>query len=109
MQGPLVEHDEIYRELHLRGYNYRGLFKGIVNTDVTGSVGTIKWEDNWVTFIDKMLQMKIPQHDARLLFIPVGIKRIEIDTVKHYNVVKSFPDNEPNLPAHANREANIIK
>lgn len=107
---PLIDHDEIYRELNLRGYNYRGLFKGIVNTDITGSVGAIKWEDNWVTFIDKLLQIKIPQIDARLLLIPVGIKRIEIDTFKHYNIIKNFAENEPiNLPAYANQDGNIIK
>lgn len=103
-----MEQDEIYRELHLRGYNYRGLFKGIINTDVTGSVGAIKWEGNWVTFIDKLIQMKILQNDAHLN--PVEIKRIEIDSVIHNKIVKGFSDNETVfLPAYANREANLIK
>jgi fatty acid synthase len=52
------------------------MFKGIARCDIGASTGLVKWENNWSTFVDKMLQMKILQVDNRLLYVPMGIKKL---------------------------------
>ncbi|XP_077489973.1 fatty acid synthase-like [Amblyomma americanum] len=61
--GPLVEAvpceldtEEIYKDLRLRGYGYSGSFKSILKADLHKPHGKLMWTDNWVTFIDSMLQ-----------------------------------------------------
>ena len=69
----------------------------------------IKWEHNWCTFMDNMLQMKILGIDTRLLYVPVGIKKIIIDPLKHMGIVKSQDGEERLLPVYVNVDCNIIK
>ncbi|KAJ3652394.1 hypothetical protein Zmor_018363 [Zophobas morio] len=104
-----LKQDEIYRELCLRGYSYSGLFKAIKRCNIKASIGVIKWEDNWCTFMDNMLQMKILGIDTRLLYVPVGIKKIIIDPLKHMGIVKSQDGEERLLPVYVNEDCNIIK
>jgi fatty acid synthase len=85
------------------------MFKGIARCDISASTGLVKWEDNWTTFMDKMLQMKILQVDSRLLYVPVGIRKITIDPLKHHQIVDSFKDKESLIPVHVYKESNIIK
>ncbi|KAJ3652391.1 hypothetical protein Zmor_018361 [Zophobas morio] len=80
--------DEIYRELCLRGYSYSGLFKAIKRCNIKASMGVIGWKDNWCTFMDNMLQMKILGIDTRLLYVPDGEERL--------------------LPVYVNEDCNII-
>jgi hypothetical protein len=53
--------------------------------------------------------MKILQVDSRLLYVPVGIKKLSIDPLKHLEVVDSFKDNEPLIPVHVYKDCNMIK
>nr|CAH7737538.1 unnamed protein product [Callosobruchus chinensis] len=61
---------DIYKELKLRGYNYTGGFRLMQDFDLRNNRGHIKWNDNWVTFMDNMLQMKMLASDTRLLYVP---------------------------------------
>ncbi|XP_063925092.1 fatty acid synthase-like [Zophobas morio] len=105
----MLEQDEIYREFYLRGYNYSGLFKSIKRCNVDASAGLIKWEDNWSAFMDNMLQMKILQSDTRLLFVPVAIKKIIIDPIKHVEIVNQQDTEECVLPVYGNKNCNLIQ
>ncbi|XP_048482207.1 fatty acid synthase [Plutella xylostella] len=94
--GPNVKHlltKDFYKELRLRGYQYSGLFRGIIGCNVEGSRGRLAWVNNWVTFMDCMLQMKIIGHDTRGLFVPTRIEKVSIDANMHYNAIsKMNPD-----------------
>ncbi|KAJ3652436.1 hypothetical protein Zmor_018400 [Zophobas morio] len=105
----ILEQDDIYREFYLRGYNYSGLFKSIKRCNADASIGLIKWEDNWCAFMDNMLQLKILQSDTRLLFVPIGIKKIIIDSIKHVDIVKQQNAEECLLQVHVNKDCNLIK
>jgi hypothetical protein len=85
------------------------MFKGIARCDISASTGLVKWEDNWTTFMDNMLQMKILQVDSRLLYVPVGIRKLTINLLKHHQTVESFKDKESLIPVHVYKESNIIK
>ncbi|KAJ3652398.1 hypothetical protein Zmor_018367 [Zophobas morio] len=104
-----LQQDEIYREFHLRGYNYSGLFKAIKTYNVDSSLGLIKWDDNWGTFMDNMLQLQILQTDTRLLYVPVGIKKLIIDPIKHKHIVERQNGEECFLSAYINQDSNIIE
>lgn len=83
----LLSPRDIYKELRLRGYNYSGYFRGIKCASIRGSKGHIEWTNNWVAFMDNMLQMRILGSDSRGLFVPTGIQKLVIDTKTHFNQI----------------------
>ncbi|KAJ3652425.1 hypothetical protein Zmor_018392 [Zophobas morio] len=87
----ILEKDDIYREFYLRGYNYSGLFKSIERCNPEASVGLIKWEDNL------------------LLFVPIGIKKIIIDPLKHADIVNQQNSEERLLPVYVKKNCNWLK
>ncbi|XP_047538483.1 fatty acid synthase [Vanessa atalanta] len=94
--GPNVKHlltKDFYKELRLRGYQYSGLFRGIIGCNVEGTRGRLAWVNNWVAFMDCMLQMKIIGQDTRGLFVPTRIEKLSIDANMHYDALsKTNPD-----------------
>ncbi|KAL1501269.1 hypothetical protein ABEB36_006624 [Hypothenemus hampei] len=100
---------DIYKELRIRGYNYKGKFRGIQECDASVQMGKIKWDANWITFIDNMLQLKIIQEDTRLLYVPTGIHRLYINAKKHTEYVTSFNDEKPILPVYLSKATGIIR
>lgn len=88
---------DFYKELGLRGYNYDGLFKGVKSATTNGSRGTIAWSDNWVAFMDNMLQIQILGIDSRSLCVPTGIQKLVIDTTTHFNQIRAMPKNNKGL------------
>lgn len=99
---------DIYKELRLRGYNYTGGFRAIKECTLSASEGLIRWEDNWITFIDNMFQMKILQIDTRLLFVPTVISKITIDGKQHLKLTESL-GKDPYVPVQVLREADVIR
>ncbi|XP_026498403.2 fatty acid synthase-like isoform X1 [Vanessa tameamea] len=87
-KGPNDKHlltKDFYKELRLRGYQYSGLFRGVIGCNVQGTRGRLAWVNNWVTFLDCMMQMKIVTTDTRGLFVPTSIDKISIDVNIHYD------------------------
>ncbi|XP_047538484.1 fatty acid synthase-like [Vanessa atalanta] len=87
-KGPNDKHlltKDFYKELRLRGYQYSGLFRGVIGCNVQGTRGRLAWVNNWVTFLDCMMQMKIITKDTRGLFVPTSIDKISIDVNIHYD------------------------
>ena len=82
--------EDIYKELRLRGYNYSGPFKGIQRVDNEGRWAEIVWKDNWISFLDTMIQASIITiTDARTLSLPVEIERISIDPNDFFRHLKT--------------------
>ncbi|XP_052751948.1 fatty acid synthase-like [Galleria mellonella] len=96
MTGPNIRHvltKDFYKELRLRGYQYSGLFRGVMGCNVEGTRGRLAWVNNWVTFMDCMLQLKIIGQDTRGLFVPTRIERLTIDVDLHYYVLSKMNSN----------------
>ncbi|XP_023311358.1 fatty acid synthase [Anoplophora glabripennis] len=117
---PLLSHNtdfplktkDVYKELRLRGYNYEGAFRGIEETNVDASKAFLRWEDNWVSFLDNMLQLKILQIDSRLLYVPIFISNLTISAKDHLDTIKRdvTADNEtPLLPVYCDQATGIIR
>ena len=59
----------------------------------TGLTGKIRWSNNWVTFMDCMLQAWIFVDDTRSLFIPTEIQKLTINMTQHIAYLQSLDMN----------------
>ena len=57
---------------------------------LTGLTGKIHWSNNWVTFIDSMLQAWFFVDDTRSLFIPTEIQKVTINMTQHNVYLQSL-------------------
>ncbi|KAG0427270.1 hypothetical protein HPB47_025663 [Ixodes persulcatus] len=87
-----LDAEDIYKELRLRGYEYSGSFQGILKAGIQHPYGKLKWEDNWVTFLDTMLQFSILSDPVRSLSLPVRIHSCRVNPAAHAKVVGAVGD-----------------
>ncbi|CAL1299396.1 unnamed protein product [Larinioides sclopetarius] len=84
-----LNQDDIYKELKLRGYDYGPTFQGLAGADIEGNKGLLKWTDEWVVFLDTMLQFTILGSPKRALCLPTRIQYMKIDPILHKTVMDS--------------------
>jgi len=60
---------------------------------LTGLTGKIRWINNWVTFVDSILQAWLFVDDSRSLFIPTEIKKLTINMMQHIVYLQSLDVN----------------
>jgi len=53
-------------------------------------MGKIRWCNNWVAFMDNMLQTHILSEDTRGLFVPTSLQKLTIDTKQHNSLLQSL-------------------
>ena len=90
--GTTLKTRDFYKELRLRGYHYNGVFRSVVEARSDGLKGKVRWDMNWVAFMDCLLQIQILGKDSRSLILPTGIQRMTIDAIKHMELVKALED-----------------
>lgn len=100
---PLSSSD-VYKELRLRGYDYGGPFKGIASSDNYGNNGKLRWESNWISFIDTMLQFSILGLNTKELYLPTRLQKAIINPKMHVQHVK-----DGNVSVHMYRDIGVIK
>lgn len=61
----------------------------------TGEKGHLKWEDDWISFLDTLLQMTILGSNDRSLRLPTRISSVRIDPSCHLD---SVTQNENEVP-----------
>lgn len=87
--APTLKSHDVYKELRLRGYMFEGDFRSVRDVRADGRCGCIEWKnDNWVTFMDAMLQVGILSKDSRSLQLPTGTREIKINAAEHLNYLK---------------------
>ncbi|CAB3260160.1 unnamed protein product [Arctia plantaginis] len=99
--------DDIYKELRLRGYNYGGIFRGIRSSDPRGTAGELAWDDNWISFMDTMLQFGIIGVDTRELYLPTRLQRALIDPQAQLAAVAALGEGE-HVPVRMFRDIDVI-
>ncbi|XP_065217200.1 fatty acid synthase-like [Planococcus citri] len=100
--------DDFYKELRLRGYHYKGLFKQVAGVNYEGTYGEIFWNDNFPVFMDNMAQIQILHVDTRELLIPTFVRKIVIDFVKHFQQIELLDKDKPKLPVHFSPEHRLV-
>lgn len=85
---------DIYKELRLRGYDYEGQFRGVTVSDSEGRKGKLRWNGNWISYMDTMLQFSILGQNTKELYLPTRLHRAVINP----NAQTEFPagDEEEN-------------
>ncbi|XP_076154823.1 fatty acid synthase [Alosa pseudoharengus] len=89
-EDPKLKSSDIYKELRLRGYDYRKTFQGILESNCAGDQGKLEWTGNWVTFLDTMLQMIVVGLSGRSLRLPTRIRSVSVDPTWHKKFVHDY-------------------
>ncbi|XP_049520499.1 LOW QUALITY PROTEIN: fatty acid synthase-like [Dermacentor silvarum] len=87
-----LDAEDIYKEFRLRGYEYNGPFLGIIKADIHKPCGKLKWDGNWVSFMDTMLQMSILSSSKRVFKLPAKIQSCRIDPNIHAAAIEEAQD-----------------
>ncbi|CAG7726084.1 unnamed protein product [Allacma fusca] len=71
----VLDHEDFYKLLVLKGYDYQGMFRGVRNIETDGMWARLDWNDNWISFLDTMLQTYILREKLRLnnLVVPIRL------------------------------------
>ncbi|NXG73396.1 FAS synthase, partial [Baryphthengus martii] len=101
--------EDIYQELHLRGYNYGPAFQGLLECNSEANMGKVLWNGNWVTFLDTMLHIVILAETGRSLRLPTRIRSVCIDPVLHQEHVCQYQDNVEAFDVVVDRCLNSVK
>lgn len=104
----IMDTKDFYKELRLRGYNYGGIFKSVVEIRSDGTFGKIKWLNNWPSFMDCMLQVNILALDSRSLYLPTSVRKIRINTAKHLEMVSQLDPENPVMEVNMCKDLNIV-
>ncbi|XP_011264667.2 fatty acid synthase-like [Camponotus floridanus] len=103
----LLNNEDIYKELRLRGYEYNGFFKGIKSCDNSFTIGELHWFNEWSSYMDTMSQFKILSNDRKLMY-GSKISFALIDPVLHRRLVNELPKNG-GLPIYYYKNVNIVR
>lgn len=102
-------HDDFYKELKLRGYNYKNLFRSIQTASADGSKGTIKWQANWVAFLDCILQLQILSFDTRSILLPTGLRKFVIHPKAHLLMLENIETDEKILDVFYSQQIETLR
>lgn len=106
---PMLSQEDFYKELRVRGYQYGGLFKSLTEARADGLCGKVKWNMNWVAFMDCVLQMNILQKDSRSLVLPTRIQRLRINSKEHMAAASKMGNEDVQFDVTTNPELDIIQ
>ncbi|XP_044270431.1 fatty acid synthase [Tribolium madens] len=97
-----LNNSDIYKELRLRGYDYDGIFRGILESDNKGVAGKLKWNNNWISYIDTMLQFSILGQSTRELYLPTRLQRAVINPKEHLQYLNGLKEDDPTVYMYRN-------
>lgn len=91
-----ITKEDFYKELRLRGYQYSDKFQAVEEARASDSqgFGKIKWNENYVTLTDCMLQLVIVGNDNRDLFLPTSIRKVSINPLLHDEILSQNTEEE---------------
>ncbi|VVC87547.1 unnamed protein product, partial [Leptidea sinapis] len=75
----ILNSNDIYELLYTKGCSYKNEFRSILNANTSITEAEIQWKNNWVTFLDAMLQLQIVKRQNEAIAFPNFIRRILID------------------------------
>lgn len=100
---------DVYKELRLRGYDYGGIFRGVTKADAKAITGELQWKDNWVSFMDTMLQFSILGKNMRELYLPTRIERLVINPGHHMDIMNTLKSKQKDVPITVYRNIDVVK
>lgn len=104
-----LQEPDFYKEMRLRGYYHRGLFRAIKEIRDDGLTGKVKWNADWTTFMDCLIQFQVLMRDTRMLILPTNVRKMVIDPRRHMQIVNNCQEEEVLFEVQACPYLNIIK
>ncbi|KAL5284794.1 hypothetical protein ACFFRR_006855 [Megaselia abdita] len=80
--GPIISGDNFYTELKHRGYEFQDRFKNVSSASFNGAHGSAKWNNNWITFIESMIQLSTFGSNSRSIQVPKSINKLLMQPLK---------------------------
>jgi fatty acid synthase, animal type len=74
-----------------------------------GLKGVVKWECNWVSFLDSLIQIPIIADYKRSLKLPTAIQNLVISPRMHTQIVQELNPENNILSVEASRHLNIVR
>jgi hypothetical protein len=74
-------------------YSKQGYALFLLLSFCVGQRGKVYWRDNWVTFLDGLLQMTFLESLSRDLLVPIALQKLTVDTKRHTAEVQKLDVN----------------
>ncbi|XP_075977388.1 fatty acid synthase-like [Anticarsia gemmatalis] len=74
---------EIYTLLGVKGYSYKHDFQSILSCNTKCNNAYVKWNNQWVLFLDSLFQLNVLSRDHEGLSVPKIIRKLTIDPTLH--------------------------
>lgn len=105
---PILQERDFYKELRLRGYHYSGAFRSVQEARGDGLSGKVKWDLNWISFMDCLLQINILAKDSRNLVLPTRIEKMRINAKDHMALTANLDPANPYFDVQVSPELGIL-
>ncbi|XP_037873188.1 fatty acid synthase [Bombyx mori] len=79
----LLNTEDIYQILELRGHCYTGEHKSIASTNLERNKAIVRWNNNWALYLDSLIQLNILANEHEGLSVPKFIGKIAISVSEH--------------------------
>lgn len=78
---------------------FSGAFRGLIQCNRQMNKGFVKWQNNWITFIDTSIHFIIINLNRWMLYVPTGFTQMILCPTKHTQyinngTVEAFLDHE---------------
>lgn len=78
-----LNESDVYNVLETRGLQYSGPFRTICSSSANGYNGILLWKDDWIPFLEGMIQMYTLRNNVRRAQVPVKITKIIVNLKLH--------------------------
>ncbi|XP_049273338.1 fatty acid synthase-like [Rhipicephalus sanguineus] len=83
---------DIYKDLSLRGYQYYGAFQGTLKASSQKPYAKLKWDGNWVAFMDTVMHTSFIWKPVRAFLLPLAVQSIRVDPFVHAKMAELAGD-----------------
>ncbi|XP_028028986.1 fatty acid synthase-like [Bombyx mandarina] len=88
-----LDSKDVYTLMNLRGYSYSDAFQSIHSTTSSRKKGIIKWSEDWISFLDGLIQLNAFAKDHDGVSVPTIIRKLSINVEEHKNAKMIALDN----------------
>ena len=98
--GLLLDTRNTFMKMQLDSLEKKSLFRALMRfnrfmfVSILGDIGKLLWNNNWISFLDTMLQMSVLGASGRGLRLPTRIKAMHIDPLQHQEKIQEYSENK---------------
>ncbi|XP_031331350.1 fatty acid synthase-like [Photinus pyralis] len=81
--GKVLKEADVYKSLKLVGYQYKGEFRGLERISYDGSDSMVKWNGNWMTYLDGIFHIMCVKEKVSVLRVPTYLGYLTVDAPRH--------------------------